>query len=112
MKKVSCQHGDVLIVKVDCIPSEAKSVKLEMNHCIEHGEGVHRHTIVCEKPLSEMCDMVELFEKDGTLYMKVKQAIKIDHEEHGIQEIEPGIYKKNIEREYDYESNEERRVID
>ena len=50
---------------------------------------------------------------DGeTMYLKVDEPIQINHEEHGVQTINPGNYIKDIERQFDYENEIERRVID
>ena len=112
MKKIVNQHGDVVLEAIECIPTDAKAVKLTQGHTIEMGEGGHRHTLVCDKPLSEMADKIELYEKDGILFLSVKSAVKITHEEHGEQIVNPGIYRKNIERQFDYENEVERKVID
>ena len=127
MKKIEHQHGDVLLERVDSIPTDAKRVAVREGFVVEKGEGIHTHILRQKTPcarkltvkegmspaeLSGMMDFVEVYEKGEDMYIKVKQAVNIDHEEHGIQTLEPGIYKKNIEREYSYEQNEERRVKD
>ena len=112
MKKIANQHGDVVLEAIECIPTDAKVIELTQNYVIERGEGGHRHTLVCDKPLSEMADKIKLYEKDGTLFLSVKSAVKITHEEHGEQIVYPGIYRKNIERQFDYENEIERKVID
>lgn len=124
MKKIVHQHGDVVLEMVLEIPKEAKEVKVSDGFVIEKGEGIHTHVLKSCKPccavkegispkeLNSMLDKVEVYEIGDEMYIKVKQAVDMDHEEHGIQTLEPGIYKKNIEREYSYENNEKRRVID
>lgn len=104
MKKMKNQHGDVLLESVEVIPSEAKKVKANKGFVIEKGEGVHTHTLVEGD--------FEVYQISDTMYIKVKKDTVLDHEEHGKQVLKPGIYKKNIEREYSYEDNEERRVLD
>ena len=127
MKKIENQHGDVLLEKVLEIPSDAKKVIAENEFVIEKGEGVHCHILRQKTPcarkvaikdgispteLNSMMDFVEVYEVKDTMYIKVKKEVNLYHEEHGIQTLEPGIYKKGIEREYSYEQNEERRVTD
>ena len=105
MEKIYAQHGDVILYKVDAIPATAKLVnKAGKGYIIEKGEGVNTHTLVDG-------DM-DVYEDNGTLYFKCNTPRKIDHEEHRTQILQPGILKKVIEREWDYESEEARRVVD
>jgi len=120
MRKIENQHGDVLLEKVSEIPSDAKRLNFIDGFILEKGEGVHTHILTrrccVESPikLKQIKDDVEVYSINDTMYIKVKKGSEIilDHEEHGKQILKEGIYKKHIEREYDYEANEERRVID
>jgi len=107
MKKetVYAQHGDVLLYKVDTIPQDCKQVKAKNGFILEKGEGVHTHVI-------EKVDGLEVYEKDGVVFLKVDSPVELDHEEHGVKVIEPGIYRKEIENEFDYESEESRKTQD
>lgn len=105
MKKVTNQHGDLLFYEVNEIPKDAKKVDAKNGYVIERGEGVHTHVFTDVSG-------IEIYEKDGETYVRVKADPKIDHEEHGHQLLEPGIKKKGIEREWDYETEEARKVID
>ncbi len=119
MKKIEHQHGDVVLEKVNEIPPEAKRVKVCDGFVVEKGEGIHTHILrkktPCAKRQIDTMDIdkdVEVYQISDTMYIKVKKPVNLDHEEHGIQTLKPGIYKKNIEREYSYEANEERSVVD
>lgn len=125
MKKISNQHGDVVLQRVIEIPKEAKKIKVDEGFIVEKGEGIHTHILkkksqkkvavkdgISPLEMNSMMDLVEVYEKGEDMYIKVKETVCIDHEEHGIQTLEPGIYKKNIEREFDYENEIERRVLD
>lgn len=105
MKKITNQHGDLLFEKVDEIPSTAKKVEAYKGYILERGEGVHTHVL-------EDVEGIEVFEDGSEIYVRVKSQTKINHEEHGIQILEPGIHKKIIERVWDYEKEEARRTID
>lgn len=105
MNKVSNQHGDLLMVEVTTIPHGAKPVKIKDGFVIERGEGVHTH-------IFPDVSGIEVFEKDNETYVRVSKKTQLDHEEHGRQTIKPGVYKKRIERVWDYESEEARKVID
>ena len=103
MEKVTNQHGDVVLVKINLIPKDAKKLQWHKGFILEKGEGVHTHTIEGE---------CEIYEKEGTMYLKVNSPVRLDHEEHGTQTLEPGIYKKEIERVFSYEDMEARKVQD
>jgi hypothetical protein len=125
MKKIVHQHGDVVLESVSSIPEGAKKLTFCEGFVIEKGEGIHTHILktvencscrVQESPiqLKQVKDDVEIYSINDTMYIKVKKGktVILDHEEHGKQILKEGIYKKHIEREYSYEDNEERRVID
>lgn len=105
MNKVINQHGDLLLVEISSIPDGAKKVVIENGYVLERGEGVHTHCI-------EDVSGVSIYEKDGEIYVKVDIQALLTHEEHGRQIVKPGIYKKRIERVWDYETLEARRTVD
>lgn len=104
-EKVYAQHGDVLLYQVDAIPEGSKQIKVKNGFILEKGEGVHTHVIT-------KVDDLEVYDKDGVIYLKVEAPTELDHEEHGVKVIEPGIYRKEIENEFDYESEESRKTMD
>ena len=104
MKKIENQHGDVLLVTSE-IPFDALKIDIQNGYVLERGEGVHTH-------IFPDVEGIEVFKKNGEIYVKVKKETVIDHEEHGKQVIKPGIYKRNIERVFDYETMEARKVVD
>ena len=87
---MNSRHGDVQLVKVDSIPSDA--ISLGDRKWLALGEvSGHAHRI----------DVGELFEtKDGKLYLQLKKAGKLSHEEHTTKLIEPGTYLVGIKRQY------------
>lgn len=103
MKEIYSIHGDITIVKVKSIPEDSTKKQWKKGFVLERGEGIHTHTIE---------DECEIYEYEGTMYLKVTDPIKIDHEEHGAQVLEPGIYRKEIEQVFDYEEMESKRVVD
>jgi hypothetical protein len=106
MNKISLIHGDVTFVDVNEIPKKAKKVKWEKGFVIEKGEGVHTHTLENE---------CEVWKDDKYIYLKqLDKPVQVNHEEHGLQTIKTntGIVRKEIERVFDYEEMEARRVMD
>jgi len=84
------QQGDVLIFDSE-IPEGAKKQK---HNILMEGETTgHAHRVVGE------CDV---YEKDGTLYMKVGNGgATIKHEEHKEQMVKEGKYRIGIVKEVD-----------
>jgi len=105
MKKITNQHGDLLFEEANEIPKEAKRVEIEPGHVLERGEGVHIHSL-------EDVEGIKVYEHNGGIYVKVDSPVRINHREHGVQILTPGIKKKKIERVWDYEKNERRNVLD
>lgn len=104
MNKIENQHGDLLL-QIAEIPKDAKRIEAKNGFVIERGEGVHTH-------IFPDVSGIEVFERNGEIYVRVNKQTKLDHEEHGIQTLKPGVYKKNIERVFDYNEMEARKVID
>jgi RecB family endonuclease NucS len=102
---ITNQHGDLLIKKINNIPSEAIEIEIKNNFVVEKGEGVHTHVIKDTKN-------VKILMTENDMYLNVLKDIEIDHEEHGVQTIEKGKYIKRIERQFDYENEIERKVMD
>lgn len=92
LNKIENQHGDLLFVNIGAIPETAKRIsQLEKGYVLERGEGIHTHVL-------EDVDGVEVFEDKGEIYVRVSKQVRINHEEHGIQTLTPGTYKKGIEQ--------------
>ena len=105
MNKIVNQHGDVLLVKINEIPKGAKQLDIQPGFVLERGDGVHTHVFPDVQG-------IEVFEKDGEIFVRVMKTTELDHEEHGRQTVKPGIYKRRIERVWDYETLEARRTVD
>ena len=95
------QQGDVLIKKV----TEIKGKKL--NHLtLATGESTGHHHTITEGD-------AELYEHEGTLFLKVKsENATLTHQEHKEVIIPKGDYKIDIVQEYDHFKEEAKRVQD
>ena len=106
MIKLHTQQGDCLLELVTTVPKTAKQIKLDGNLIVLRGEGVNTHTI-------EDVSGVEAYEQDGVMYLKTSKPVKLVHAEHGTTTLEPNkIYKRVIEREWDYFAEESRQTRD
>lgn len=104
MNKVINQHGDVLL-HVSEVPTDAVRLDIQNGFVLERGEGIHTH-------IFPDVEGIEVFERNGEIFVRVNKQTELDHEEHGRQIVKPGTYKRCIERVWDYETLEARRTQD
>ncbi len=104
LNKIFLQQGDLILGVVNTIPKEAKQIKISGSFIVLKGEGVNTHEITD-------CSGIEVYEQDqdGVLYLKTSKEVSLIHSEHGTTTLEPNkIYKRVIEREFNYEDMEAR----
>lgn len=96
MKKI--QQGDILFVKIDNIPDEAKPIKPNKGrYVLAEGEATgHTHAVKVAPKLKVLKD------KDG-LYMKVDSKAPVVHEEHDTKEITKGDWWITRVNEWNYD---------
>lgn len=99
------QQGDVLIKKIGINLDDMKKVnKSTRGFVLAEGEATgHAHTTV---------DDIEMFEKDGVMYITSKDEFTVTHEEHHPITVEPGTYEIGTVQEYDHFLEEARNVAD
>ena len=99
MKNNKCyRQGDVLIRRVDSLPSNRKKIKREMGLVIlAHGEVTgHHHSLA-----DEQVDLFETASEAGVTYLEVREAMAtLTHQEHAPITLEPGKYRVSIQKEY------------
>lgn len=95
------QQGDVLLVRVDAVPSNSKNKK---DNIVAEGEVTgHMHRIHGAAVLEA---------EDEQLFVDAPDGAEITHDEHGKIDIDPGRYEVRIVREYDPFEDEIRSVED
>lgn len=102
---VQVVQGDVFFRRAAGIPKGAKALaKTSRGYIIAEGEATgHAHVVD---------DDVELYENDGTLYLRTSKTVEVRHEEHRPVSLQPGIWQAGIVREYDPFLEEVRSVAD
>lgn len=96
------QQGDVLLRQAK-IPRSA--TKRPGRAILAEGEATgHCHEVIG--------DGVEIYEKDGVLYLSAPHGGTLTHQEHHAQTIERGSYQIGIVKEYDHFAEEARNVLD
>lgn len=83
------RHGDVIVVAVAGLPSDAMPIK---GLVLAEGEATgHAHRV----------DLGELFKtKDGKLYLRIEKLAKLTHEEHKTITLDTGVYCVSQKRQY------------
>lgn len=100
------RQGDVFMEYVAAIPTDAKPVARDNGRIVlAYGEVTgHAHAI-----MEQECEM---FERDGTLYLRVGgEGATVRHEEHAAHVLQPGIVKVTRKREWT-DADEPRQVAD
>jgi len=93
------RQGDLVVVEV------RKVLGKKLDHLVlAEGEVTgHKHEIVGN---------AELFEHDGTLYLKVNEMAELTHQEHGTILLPEGGYRVKRQREYVVGDEKYRKVMD
>jgi len=104
------QQGDVLLKKISQLPDGAKVKTGRDAYVVQEGESTgHAHRF----PEGGDGGNVTLYTVGNVTYVQVREApAPISHEEHNTIQIAPGLYEIDLVREYDYNRNEVRRVVD
>lgn len=114
MTEVKYQHGDVLLKAIKTLP---KGLKEKKGNTLALGETTgHHHSIVEVGKEHRMLESVQGFsfyeDENGTSFVSLEKPLDLKHQEHKTITVDPGFYEIDIVREYDYEANEVRRVVD
>ena len=103
-------HGEAILRKVGEVPSGAKKAQEgAKSFIIAPSETSGNHHCIKVK------DGCELYEKDGVLYLENEvetEVFCVDATRHDSITLEPGVWKIDRAKEYDFISEEVRRVAD
>ena len=107
MKNLEFQQGDVLGYRIKTLPSGAKKVTTKNGRIIlAEGEATGHHHSIAATP------EIELFEENGTLYLRAEEDCTVIHQEHNPVGIKEGIFEIGTVLEYDHFAEEARKVFD
>ncbi len=100
------RHGDVLLTKVN--HQEGEELNHKGSYPLAFGEITgHKHMLSVQNPKN-----MKITKVGSNLFICLMEIGTLVHEEHKTIEIEPGIYKMDFEREYDYMLEDMRKVVD
>lgn len=91
------RQGDVLIRRIDSLPTNLTPVPLEAGRVIlAHGEVTgHAHAVTGDVELLA-ADVAEMDQR----FMRVLSECRVVHEEHDTITLPPGVYEVRRQREY------------
>jgi hypothetical protein len=105
--KFTNQQGDVVLFAVEQLPAGLKKLDPKDRIVLAEGELTgHAHAI------HDLDNAQVYVAEDGTLFLDVRNAVVLQHEEHKPHTIQPGKYKVGRVREIDPFSEETRAVRD
>jgi hypothetical protein len=93
------RHGDLLIVRIDGLPNDAKIV--DTNILAEGEVTGHAHKLEGRS---------KVYQVQQQKYFEVEETVVLTHEEHKSIELEKGTYAVIRQREYSPQAN--RQVLD
>lgn len=96
------RQGDVLVTRVDAIPSGLAVRPRDNGRVIlAYGEVTgHAHAIADTPSLPMAAIYEDPSSKDGDFFLRIEGATGLVHEEHGRIDLAPGSYKVTRQREY------------
>lgn len=112
MKQFIARQGDVLIRRVNAIPSGAKPKDRDGGRVIlAYGESTgHAHQVMVADRLPAADDAVLLTVAESATFLRLAKKAQLVHEEHAAIDLAPGTYEIVHQREYTPWG--ERRVLD
>lgn len=94
------RQGDVIIVAIDTIPTEAKPVARENGRIVlAHGE-VTGHAHAIDAPDTEAMFLATDLTEMADRFLRVEQEVRVVHDEHDTITLPPGNYLVRRQREY------------
>lgn len=95
------RQGDLLIRKIDKLPSTVKKRKDDVLVIGEATGHAHRieNGLIYEIPRNKIPRMMER-NNEPTMFIKAEKGATVVHEEHDPIELEPGIYQVTRQREW------------
>lgn len=105
--KIMFRQGDVLIERINSIPTAAMKQKKSDRIILAHGEVTgHHHCLELADPADwwKQGEIAPTLEKPtvlgGEIFVAIKEASKVTHQEHATIPLPPGKYRVTRQREY------------
>jgi len=111
MARKMYRQGDVLVEKVGRLPKKSRKlvqVKRDKGKIVlAYGEvSGHSHAVL-EKSAKLWMDQKDVNER----FLEIIKDAKLEHEEHGTIDLEPGVYKVTRQKEYEPSAIDRERFV-
>jgi hypothetical protein len=115
MKQVIGQQGEVRIVKIDAVPQEMQTKpaqKIAKGYIISHSESGHHHLLTGGDVMERTDKVPAGMQQFYAILDAPEKFIQDAANPHGGYDLDPGIYRFDVSREYDPFAEQARRVAD
>lgn len=115
MKTVIGQQGEVRIIKIDVLPENMqtkKPARLAKGFVISHSESGHHHLLTGGDVMERTDNVPAGMQVFYAILDTPQKFIQDAANPHGGYNLDPGIYKFDVSREFDPFAEQTRRVAD
>lgn len=115
MKTVIGQQGEVRIIKIDAMPMnmQSKTVeKIAKGYIISHSESGHHHLLTGGDVIERTDKVPAGMQQFYAILKEPQKFIQDASNPHGGYDLDPGIYRFDVSREFDPFAEQARRVAD
>lgn len=115
MKQVIGQQGECRIVKIDALPKDMTTKpaqKTTKGYIISHSESGHHHLLTGGDVMERTDKVPAGMQQFYAILDAPEKFIQDAANPHGGYDLDPGIYRFDVSREYDPFAEQVRRVVD
>lgn len=114
MKQIIGQQGEVRIVKIDSLPDmqTKKAEKIAKGYIISHSESGHHHLLTGGDVMERTDKVPSGMQQFYAILDAPQKFIQDAANPHGGYDLDPGVYRFDVSREFDPFAEQARRVAD
>lgn len=115
MKQIIGQQGEVRIVKIDILPEGMQTKKAERaakGFIISHSESGHHHLLTGGDVMERTDKVPAGMQRFYAILKEPQMFIQDASNPHGGYDLDPGVYRFDVSREFDPFAEQARRVAD
>lgn len=115
MKRILGQQGECRIVQIDALPANMTTkpaAKIAAGHVISHSESGHHHLLTGGDVMERTDNVPAGMQQFYAILKEPQKFIQDGPSPHGGYDLDPGIYRFDVSREFAPFSEQARRVAD
>lgn len=99
------RHGEVILKPINILPKKAQINNQDYKIIVAHSGTGHNHILEVKNKVD--MSKIKVYTWNGETYLEVPQIAELWHQKtgkdvHTPHKINPGVYKINIKKEFDY----------